>query len=104
MSDVKSLNSMTLDSTILATPDQVSAELAGEAVILDMKSGMYYGLNPVGVRIWELIGRPCRVSDVKAVLLDEYEVDPARCERDLFALLRELSANGLIEVKDQAHA
>lgn len=104
MEPVNFLDNITLETTVVATPDQVSAELAGEAVILDMKSGMYYGLNPVGVRIWELIANPCRVSDVKAVLLDEYDVDPDRCERDLLAILKELSDKGLIEVKDQAHA
>jgi hypothetical protein len=44
-------------STVVAAKDQVSCDLAGEAVILNLKSGIYYGLNPVAARVWSLIQR-----------------------------------------------
>jgi len=78
--------------------EQVSCDLAGEAAILNMKNGVYYGLNPVGARIWNLIQQPKTVSDVLHTLLEEYEVDSDRCERDLVELLQKLAAQDLIEV------
>jgi len=88
-------------STVVAVKDQVSADLAGEAVILNLKSGVYYGLNPVGARIWQLIQEPKAVTTIRDSLLEEYEVKTDICERDLLALLRELAAVGLVEVKHE---
>jgi hypothetical protein len=91
-------------SIIVASQDQVSCDLAGDAAILDIKSGMYYGLNAVGARVWNLIQEPKPVYEVRDALLKEYEVEPECCERDLLVLLQELAAKGLIEVKDDAVA
>ena len=64
-----------LKTSIVATAkDQVWCELAGEAVILNLKSGVYYGLSPVGARVWSLIQEPKIVSAVLDMLLEEYEV------------------------------
>lgn len=86
-------------STIITAKDQVWCEMAGEAVILHLKSGIYYGLNPVGARIWSLIQDPRTVDSVLTALVEEYEVDPNRCEQDLFALLQDLQDRGLIEIR-----
>ena len=91
-------------STVVAAKDQISCDLAGEAAILNIKSGTYYGLDPVGARIWKLIQQPRSVDEVRQALLDEYEVEPERCDRDLLVLLEKLLAEGLIEVKEEAAA
>jgi hypothetical protein len=90
------------DSTVVAVKDQVSADLAGEAVILNLKSGVYYGLNEVGAQIWQLIQEPKTVTTIRDTLLEEYEVQPDCCQRDLLALLRELASVGLVEVQHEA--
>ncbi|AOY82355.1 PqqD family peptide modification chaperone [Moorena producens JHB] len=101
---------MSLDCTIskssivVATQEQLSSDLGGEAIILDMKSGVYYGLNTVGSSIWNLIQEPKTVDEIRDALLAEYEVEPEKCDRDLLALLQEFAAVGLIEVKDEAVA
>ena len=86
-------------SIVVAVRDQVSADLAGEAAILNLKSGVYYGLNAVGARIWSLIQEPKTVKDIRDTILNEYDVDPERCESDLLQLLQQLAAEGLIEVE-----
>ena len=86
-------------SIVVAIRDQVSADLAGEAAILNLKSGVYYGLNAVGARIWSLIQEPKSVEDIRDAILNEYDVDPERCESDLLQLLQQLAAEGLIEVE-----
>ena len=91
---------ITDNSTVVATKDQVSADLSGEAAILNFKSGMYYGLNTVGARIWNLLQEPKTVNEIKDTLLQEFEVEPDQCETDLITLLKELLSHGLIEVKE----
>jgi hypothetical protein len=83
---------------VVASKDQVSSDLAGEAVILNLQSGRYYGLAEVGARIWSLLREPKRVADVRDSILRQYDVEFARCERDLIALLEQLADEGLIEV------
>lgn len=89
-----------LTTHIKASNDQVSCDLAGEAAILDLKNGVYYGLDPVGARIWELIQAPTEVATIVSQLLDEYDVDAAQCEQDTLALLGQLEERNLIEVVD----
>jgi hypothetical protein len=86
-------------STVVAARDQVSSDLGKEVAILDLKAGVYYGLDDVAARIWNLIQEPRTVNEIRDILLEEYEVEPERCERDLLALLERLAAEGLIEAK-----
>jgi hypothetical protein len=85
-------------SVVVASRDQVSCDLAGEAVILGLRAGVYYGLDPVGARIWSLLQAPRGVQAIRDALLAEYDVEPEHCEEDLLALLGQLAAEGLIEV------
>jgi hypothetical protein len=85
-------------SLITATQEQVSSDLAGESVILNLKSGVYYGLNAVGASVWNLVQQPKTLSQVRDALLEEYEVDGDVCDRDLRTILTELYEAGLIEV------
>jgi hypothetical protein len=87
-------------STVVAAKDQVSSDLGGEVAILDLKAGVYYGLDAVGARIWSLIQEPRTVNEIRDILLEEYDVEPERCERDLLALLRRLADEGLVEVRN----
>ena len=91
---------VSMDSTVVATKDQVSSDLKGEVAILDLKGGVYYGLDAVGARIWNLVQEPRTVDEIHAALLQEYEVEPKLLERDVLALLQRLADEGLVEVKD----
>jgi hypothetical protein len=82
---------------VVVSQDQVSCELGGEAAILNLKAGVYYGLNEVGARIWKLILEPKRVSEIRDTILEEYQVEPDQCEADVMVLLQDLLDNGLIE-------
>ena len=91
---------ITKETTVVAAKEQVSCDLAGEAAILDMKSGTYYGLNEVGARIWDLIQTPKQVVAVRDALLEEFEVEPERCESDLLNILQDMQNNKLVEICD----
>jgi len=92
---------ITMRSVVVVAPDRLSCDLAGEAAILNLTSGMYYGLNAVGARVWTLIAEPRTVGDVLKQLLREFEVDARRCEQDLIALVEQLVVEGLVEVRDE---
>jgi hypothetical protein len=94
------MDTLSMLSTVLQAKDQVSCDLDGEAAILNMKTGLYYCLDPVGARIWNLIQQPKTLQEIRDTILNEYEVEPVRCESDLVAVIRQLEAEGLIEVKE----
>lgn len=95
------MSKVLLDSTIVRSSDQVSTDLGGEAVILGLRSQEYFGLEDVGVRIWNIIQEPKTVKDILDTLLNDYDVEPKRCERDLLAVLQEMADEGLIEVTNE---
>jgi hypothetical protein len=88
------------ESFIKVAKEQVACDLAGEAVILSLKSGQYFGLNEVGARIWNLIQEPKTVNEIRDALLQEYDVETECCERELLVLLQDLAAKGLVDIKD----
>ena len=87
-----------LQSIITASQEQISCDLGEEAVILNLKSGEYYGLDPVGAKIWGWLETPQAVVHLRDRLVEDYKVDSDQIERDLFALLGQLVDEGLIEV------
>ena len=62
---------------IVAVADQASVDLDDEAAILNLKTGVYFGLNEVAARIWRLIQTPHTVGEIRAAVLDEFDVEPA---------------------------
>lgn len=92
--------SRSVRATVVASVNQVSCDLAGEAAILNLSAGVYYTLDPVGSRIWELIHEPITISALRDRLMEEYEVTPQQCEEDLFTLLERLADEGLVEITD----
>ncbi len=98
------LREITESSVVVTAEDQISSDLGGEAVILNMKTGIYHGLNEVGARVWDLIEQPKTVKEIKQVLLEEYEVEAEACTNDLFSLMNNLKTAGLIKVKNETAA
>jgi hypothetical protein len=89
---------LTLNDSIVVSEDVLFRELDDEAVLLNLKTGIYFGLNPLGTRIWQLIVTEralCRVLD--AMLL-EYDVERSVLETDLLELSRQLCSSGLGEI------
>lgn len=77
---------------------QVYSDAAGELSILDSKRGVYYGLDPVGARIWSLILDSKTVGQIHSILLEEYDVNGTQLEEDILNLFNELFTRGLVEV------
>jgi hypothetical protein len=87
---------MTRKMKFSAPGDVVSRDLNGEAVLLNLGTGSYYGLDPVGTRMWELLSTLESVPEVLAVLRAEYDVDETCLKQDLDRLILELEDEGLL--------
>ena len=87
------------DVVLVATRNMVDAPVGEGAVILQLQNGQYYALDEVGLRIWNLLKTPVTVEDIEAVLLQEYDVDPEECHREVVRLVSELMTEGLVEVQ-----
>ena len=90
---------LSLDDVVRASDAQVSSRLGSDTVILELDDGVYYGLDDVGSRVWELLAQPRRVRELRDAVVAEYDVDPDRCAADLLALLSEMAERGLVEVE-----
>jgi hypothetical protein len=78
------------------SPDVLSRVLDGEAVLLDLASGKYLGMNDVATRVWELIGEGLAFGRIRATLLDEFDVSSDVLDRDLDELFTQMQARGLV--------
>jgi hypothetical protein len=78
-------------------PPQVMTRILGEeVVVLDLASGSYYGLNPVGARIWQLMGEGKTLAEICEQMLPEYDVSRHELEHDALKLAKNLESYGLI--------
>ena len=69
-----------------------------EGVLLNLKTGLYFSLNPVGLRMLETLTSTPSIQQALTSLQEEYEVDPAELENDLRELLGDLLKQGLVEL------
>ncbi|MDE2406731.1 MAG: PqqD family protein [Xanthomonadaceae bacterium] len=90
-------NSVTLESRLVRSPDVLFQEVGGEAVLLDLASEQYFGLDPVGTRIWELLDGEAPLARIHHTLAAEYDAKPARIGEDLLALAQTLLDAGLVQ-------
>jgi hypothetical protein len=87
---------MTPADALTVPPEVLARRLGEETVILHLETGTYFGLDPVGARIWDLIVEGHTLAGICDRMLEEYEVDPATLQRDVLALAGELAAKGLV--------
>jgi hypothetical protein len=72
----------------------------GEAIILALDGGQYFGLNSVGTRMWILLHEGLAPAAIQAQILQEFDADPVELEADIDFFLQELLKKGLVESKD----
>ena len=89
---------ITLAQRVKATSDVLCQDVGGEVVLLDLASERYFGLDPVGTRIWNLIDRDQPLQQVLEILCAEYDAPRERRQGDLLALVAELAEAGLVTV------
>jgi hypothetical protein len=86
---------ISLETSVRISKDAVFRELDGEAVVLDLSTGTYFGLDPVGTRAWQLIDQHGSLRTVHERLLEEFDVTPDVLQRDLIGLVERFVEAGL---------
>ena len=81
---------------VIKAPHVLVQVLEGEAVLLNLDNGYYYGLDATGYRMYQLLMASNSVNDAYAALLEEYEIAPEQLHSDLKTLLEDLLKHGLV--------
>lgn len=86
-----------MDRTYAVKASVIHAFVGGEAVLLDTESGLYFGLDEVGTRIWQLLVAGATEESIVDQLLEEYDVERAQLRADVASFLAALVTKGLTE-------
>lgn len=89
---------ITTESYIKRNNEVFASEIDEEVVMMNLKTGKYYGMDAIGSRIWELIEEKIQVKKVIETLLEEYDVSEEQCRKDVLAFFDELNAQNLVDV------
>ncbi|HOX35957.1 MAG TPA: PqqD family peptide modification chaperone [Methanoregulaceae archaeon] len=92
------MTEVTMDSVVAVTKDQMSCGLDDEAVILSIKKGVHFSLNPLGSRIWSMVQKPIKVGTIRDAILADFDIDNKTCEEDLLLIISEMQKEGLIKI------
>ncbi len=93
-----------LTSRVRIAEDVAFRDLQGEAVLLNLKTGVYFGLDPVGTRIWHLIREHRSLQTVLDRLVGEYDVSEGGCRQDLLRFVAALRKHALVEIDPEPPA
>jgi hypothetical protein len=91
---------VSFDARASVAPDVLVSELAGESVLLNLKSECYFGLDSVGTQMWTTLIKADSIQVAFDELLAHYDVPADQLRSDLLELIRKLTDQGLLEIRD----
>ena len=90
--------SISFADRVATSPDVMLRTIGDEAVLLNLKTELYLGLDPVGTRMWDVLTKSASVEEAFDTLLSEYDVEAGQLRADLDEFLGKLVEHGLIEI------
>ena len=93
------MSQVSMETVLVVPEDVIFRELDGEAIILNLATGMYFGLNEVGTRVWATVAASGTLGHAVDALAGEYDVDRPALERDVLELAGQLIDKGLVSAK-----
>lgn len=78
----------------------IDGELDDHQVMIHLERGKYFGLNPVGKRIWEIISVPKSLDEIADTLTGEYDISRETCITEVQHFLDESIKSGIIMVQE----
>jgi len=90
-------SAINLKSGFVVPPPVMSRLVGDETILLDLSTGIYFGLDGVGKRIWEAIAEGQNLAAVAAVIVAEYDVDEVQAQADVIEFIGELVNRGLLQ-------
>ncbi|MEM8484872.1 MAG: PqqD family protein [Bacteroidota bacterium] len=95
---------MDLNDIVEANNNLMMADLEGEAVLLNIQTGRYFGLNDVGTTVWSLLKTPCTIEDILLHMQGRYEVSADALREDILQFLADMEKRNLIRIVVPANA
>jgi len=92
---------VTMRSVVRVPESTAAREIDTETVILNLESGIYFGIDEVGTCIWRVIAAGGSLADAERAILDEYDVEPARLESDLLRFVQDLADRMLVMIEER---
>ena len=91
-------STITTDTIFRRVETVMSNEVGDETMMMDVDRGMYYALNPVSSRIWNLLEQPLSVREICDRLVAEYDIELAVCQQEVMNFLTQLLDRKIITV------
>jgi hypothetical protein len=92
----RAFDDQVLKCKLIVDKSVLSADLEGETVLLNLETGVYFGLDEVGTAIWNALEAGASVDEIVSRLLEEFEVEADRARSDVSKFLSSLEERGLI--------
>ncbi len=89
---------MNIKSKVILSNNVFAQEIDDETIILDAITQEYFSLNEIGKVIWSLLSQNKNLEEIKAQMLEMYEVPEEQLEKDLLNFLQALAKKGLISI------
>jgi hypothetical protein len=90
------MHTISTETTIMKSPELIASTLDQETVILSISSSKYFGIDPIGSRIWSCLDQPINVAAIIDLLVEEYNVSKDECQKDVNEFLNLLLKENLI--------
>jgi hypothetical protein len=84
------------ETRLVRDQEALAAVVDDDTVMFSPQQDTYFGLDPIGGRVWELLERPRSFDELCALLRDEYKVDAETCRADVGVLVDQLRVAGLV--------
>ena len=91
-------NIIQTNSKIRRDNELIFSEMDGETVMMSVERGEYYGIDPIGSRIWGMLETPKTMSELCDTLLPDYDVTREQMEKDVLAFLKQMLEKGIIKI------
>ena len=90
---------LSTDVVVSLSDDHIASNLSQGVIILQLRSGVYYGLDGAGARVWDLLREPRTIGDLAEGIQADFEVDEDQCLDDVGELVSALAERGLVELR-----
>lgn len=90
----------TIDDTTLLRRKAavVGADVADDAILLDIDTGYFFQLNATGAKIWAFVEQPQTLGALCAHMAASYKVDVETCRSDVTEFVADLIERDVLEI------
>jgi hypothetical protein len=93
------MSGLLLETVVARRGDLLTAPVDDDLVMLDPRQSLYYGLDSVGRRIWDLLEQPQSVGALCSALEAEFDVPAETCQADVRTFIQQMSDAELVEIR-----